>query len=241
MSERSPDDAAVLNAWIARGDCNPSVAKEWLEQKEMEVARTERLPASESLTVGEMIDLVTVLDRMHNLIAVHPVIRLQYFRRDEVLGNSQGYQEFLGWKDIDFHRGTLAEAARELLARLVERFRKRSDELRQMPLLDAVRLLAQPENAANHIEGENRPSEATKSAANRRYTRGKLDEQAAIALTKNPSLTYKQLAAMLVCSPGTLRDKRKCPLLAAAKTRNKATKQEFYGKDKWTDRRPDDD
>ena len=75
MSERSPDVAAELNAWIAWGNCNPSVAKMWLEHKDMEVARTERLPASESLTVGEMIDLVTVLDRMRDLISVHPVIR----------------------------------------------------------------------------------------------------------------------------------------------------------------------
>ena len=106
----------------------------------------------------------------------------------ELLENSQGFREFLGWKDIDFHRGSHAEAARELLARLVERFSKRSNELRQMPLLDAVRLLTQPENFANHIERAPRPSEAVKPAVKRKYTRGKLDEQAAIELTKNPPL-----------------------------------------------------
>ncbi len=84
------------------------------------------------------------------------------------------------------------------------------------------------------------PDLVTLDQAARNVPRGRLDEHAAIELTKNPSLTYEQLAAMLRCKPGTLRDKRKCPLLAAAKTQMKATKQEFYGKDKWTDRRPDD-
>ena len=121
---------------------------------------------------------------------------------------------------------------------------------------------APAEPAAPRPEGGSKPSEAPaelpdlvtldpaavaakakgriKPASKREVPRGKLDEHASIELTKNPSLTYEQLATMLGCKPGTLRDKRKCPLLAAAKTRNKATKQEFYGKDKWTDRRPDD-
>ncbi|MGO9600993.1 MAG: hypothetical protein ACLP7Q_23675 [Isosphaeraceae bacterium] len=159
MSERSPDDAAVLNAWIAKGDCNPSVAKEWLEQKQMEFARTEQLPASESLTVGEMIDLVTVLDRLRSFAVLYPSLALQLFRRDEVLRKSEGFQGFLVWKDIKFHRGTVIEAAKEFLALLVDRFQKRSEELRQMPLLDAVRLLTQPENAPKHIERENNPPE----------------------------------------------------------------------------------
>jgi hypothetical protein len=152
MSERSPDDAAVLNAWIAKGDCNPSVAKEWLEEKQIEFARTERLPASESLTVGEMIDLVTVLDRTPNLAAGYPALDLQLFRRSEVLRKSEGFQGFLAWKDIRFHRGTVIEAAKEFLALLVDRFQKPSDELRQMVLLDAVCLLTQPDKAPPPID-----------------------------------------------------------------------------------------
>ena len=81
----------------------------------------------------------------------------------------------------------------------------------------------------------------TKRRPPRKVPRGRLDEQAAIELKKNPSLTYAQLAEMLKCNPTTLRDKRKCPLLAGAKAEIKAQKREFYGKDKWTDRRDDDE
>jgi hypothetical protein len=76
--------------------------------------------------------------------------------------------------------------------------------------------------------------------SSRKYTRGKLDEQASIELTKDPSLTCDQLAKMLGCNASTLRNREKCPLLAAAKAKIKAQKREFYGKDKWTDRRADE-
>jgi hypothetical protein len=71
--------------------------------------------------------------------------------------------------------------------------------------------------------------------------RGKLDERAAIELTRNPALTHVQLANMLGCSPRTLVDRRKCPLLFAAKAKIKAQKNEFRDGDKWSDRRADDD
>jgi len=82
--------------------------------------------------------------------------------------------------------------------------------------------------------GDTAPSKARSRPA-RRVPRGRLDEQATIELTENPSLTYAQLAKMLKCNPTTLRDKRKCPLLASAKAKTKAQKREFYGKDKWND------
>ncbi len=132
MSDGSPFDCTVLN---------PSVMKERLLQEQIEFARTEQLPASESLTVGEMIELVTVLDRTPNFGAGYPALALQLFRRDEVLRKSEGFREFLAWKDIEFHRGTALEAALEFLARLVDRFRKRSDDLKQMLVLDALRAL----------------------------------------------------------------------------------------------------
>ena len=150
-----------------------------------------------------------------------------------------------------------------VLAASVEQVRALGVAFTELLKTRETQAAAPAEPAAPRPEGGSKPSEAPaelpdlvtldpaavaakakgriKPASKREVPRGKLDEHASIELTKNPSLTYEQLATMLGCKPGTLRDKRKCPLLAAAKTRNKATKQEFYGKDKWTDRRPDDD
>jgi hypothetical protein len=72
-------------------------------------------------------------------------------------------------------------------------------------------------------------------------SRGKLDEDATLELTRNPSLTYEQLAVMLGCSSATLRDRRKCPLLVATKARIKAKKREFYRGDEWNDRSADEE
>ena len=93
---------------------------------------------------------------------------------------------------------------------------------------------------APELQAPSKPRAASKQGA-RKVPRGMLDEHASIELTKNPSLTYEQLAEMLGCRPGTLRDKRKCPLLVAAKTRIKATKQEFYNHDAWVDQRTDEE
>ncbi len=95
-------------------------------------------------------------------------------------------------------------------------------------------MLAPKNGRAANGHGDTAPSKARSRPA-RRVPRGRLDEQATIELTENPSLTYAQLAKMLKCNPTTLRDKRKCPLLASAKAKTKAQKREFYGKDKWND------
>ena len=74
-----------------------------------------------------------------------------------------------------------------------------------------------------------------------RIPRGRLDETAAIEQKKNPALTFKQLAAILGCREGTLRDAKKCPLLAAAKAMIQAERDKFRDGSSWRDRRPDDD
>ena len=71
--------------------------------------------------------------------------------------------------------------------------------------------------------------------------RGQLDQQAAIEVTKNPSLTYAQLAEMLRCNSSTLRNRRRCPLLAAAIAKIKAEKERFRRGNEWNDRRDDDE
>lgn len=75
----------------------------------------------------------------------------------------------------------------------------------------------------------------------RAFPRGTLDERAVIELKRNPAATPQQLAAALGCRPGTLRDKRKCPMLARARAMLKAQRQAFREGSTWRDRRPDDD
>jgi hypothetical protein len=99
---------------------------------------------------------------------------------------------------------------------------------------------APAEPAAQQPTGKSTKGPAAVRRAGK-YTRGKLDEEAAIEMTKNPGLTYEQLAHMLGCSAGTLRDGKKCPMLAAARAKIQAAKQDFRGKDGWKDRQAGDD
>jgi hypothetical protein len=101
--------------------------------------------------------------------------------------------------------------------------------------------------APTNPEGNGTPS-ATASGAKALVSRkkpsvrrGRLDEAAAIELTKNPSLTFEQLAATLGCRAGTLRDQKKCPLVAKVKAKIKAERDSFRGNSTWHDRKPEDD
>ena len=80
---------------------NPLQMKQQLEQDEIEFARTERLPAPETLTVGEMIEIVTVVDRISEMLGSHPVIGIQWSRRTDVLKKSLAFQEFM---EVEGHR-----------------------------------------------------------------------------------------------------------------------------------------
>jgi hypothetical protein len=148
---------------------NPSQMKHQLEQKEIEFARTEPLPNPETLTVDEMIKLITFVDRTGQMIGIHPVIYIQWSRRSDVLNKSFAFQEFMEWNDLDFHRGTRIEAAHEFLARLVDRLRRPSKEIRPMLLSDAVQLINQRKDApaiiSEHHSGqvESTPGQKTDS------------------------------------------------------------------------------
>jgi hypothetical protein len=87
--------------------------------------------------------------------------------------------------------------------------------------------------------GKTSGSRAARQA--RKVPRGTLDERAAIEIKKNPSLTYEQLANILECNAGTLRDAKRYPLLAAAKKMIKAERERFRRGDTWEDRLADDD
>ncbi len=77
--------------------------------------------------------------------------------------------------------------------------------------------------------------------SSRKVPRGRLDEFAVIEIKKNPSLTDDQLAEMLECNSNTLRNRKKCPLLAAAKAMIKTERDRFRDGSSWRDRRPDND
>jgi hypothetical protein len=89
--------------------------------------------------------------------------------------------------------------------------------------------------------GEEKTPTAITEAPARKYERGKLDEQAAIRYTENPALTFAQLAKMLECSSSTLRNRKRCPLLAAARDKVKANRNDFYRADSWSNRLADED
>jgi hypothetical protein len=116
-----------------------------------EARRVDPMPEPEAITVGEMIDFITFIARASQefpyLLAM-PEVGQQCNRREMVLSASPGWKAFQEWRDIEHHRKTPLEAANELLALLVGRFRKPSKELRLMPLLDAFYLLGQPETAS---------------------------------------------------------------------------------------------
>jgi len=101
------------------------------------------MPDPQRITVGEMIDFVTLIDRTPQDWLAMPEIGQMVIRREKVLSASPGWRAFNDWKDVEHHRKTPLEAAKELLALLVERLRKPSEQLRLMPLLAAVRLLGQ--------------------------------------------------------------------------------------------------
>jgi hypothetical protein len=84
-------------------------------------------------------------------------------------------------------------------------------------------------------------TEAVVTSVGPKFQRGRLDETAAIELKKNPSLNFKQLATILGCREGTLRDRKKCPLLAGVKAKIQAERDRFREGSTWRDRRSDDD
>jgi hypothetical protein len=67
-----------------------------------------------------------------------------------------------------------------------------------------------------------------------------LDVRAVAEVAKNPALTYDDLAKILECKPGTLRDQRKCPMLRRSKDRIRAEKFDHRDSDQWRDGIPDD-
>ena len=103
-----------------------------------EAQRVDPMPDPQNINVRETIDFVDFIARVSKdfqyLLAM-PEIGQQYNRREMVLSASPGWKAFLEWKDIEHHRKTPLEAAKELLAVLVDRLRMPSAELRLMPLL----------------------------------------------------------------------------------------------------------
>jgi hypothetical protein len=138
-SRASFDDPEIQAAWERSHNIVLRLA---------EARRVDPMPDPEKLTVGETIDFITFITNTSqgfSYLLEMPEVRQQYNDRNKVLFASPGWRAFQEWRDIEHHRKSPLEAANELLALLVERLHKPSQELRQMRLLDAVRLLEQGE------------------------------------------------------------------------------------------------
>jgi hypothetical protein len=338
-------DPAKHPEWIA-------LAEHFRHNESMmaEARRVDPMPDPSVITVGQTIDFVDLIARTPQDWVANPEIGQMIMSRELVLSASPGWKAFKKWSDIEHHRRAPLAAAKELLALLVDRLRRPSDELRLMPLLEAVGIVCQPEAAGGPPSGTNPVADqlylpkpdtltvgqmarllhdqakswerieqdpartvpddfvmrntvlvecpayhdfvglsnrklgrdadfkaadklfsrlskktgmlraeidllpladamrmlmeappATVSILRPKILRGRLDETAAIELKKNPNLTFKQLASVLGCREGTLRDKAKCPLLAAVKARLSSERDRFRNGSCWQDRRPDDD
>jgi hypothetical protein len=218
------------------------VSSRQLEFDEIQFARTEPLPDPATLTIGEMIDLVTQCAGLFPMIS-HPVHNMQWVRRDKVLRHSPAFREFMGWvqRKVPLEengRFDMGRASATFRDRLSKRLDKSHPEIKMLPALGAVAILdseSQDAGAANVArESKEGDSDIEVPAARPKILRGQLDESAAILQTKNPAFTYEQLASTLGCTAGALRKKAKYPLLAAARARIKAQRLEFNAN--WRDR-----
>jgi hypothetical protein len=143
---------------------DPAKHPEWIalveqyrhnESMMAEARRVDPMPDPNAITVGQTIDFVDLIARTPQGWLAKPEIGQMIMRRELVLSASAGWKAFKKWSDIEHHRKTPLEAAKELLALLVDRLRRPPDELRLMPLLEAVRLICQPEAAGRPPSGTN--------------------------------------------------------------------------------------
>jgi hypothetical protein len=93
---------------------------------------------------------------------------------------------------------------------------------------------------AKQIELANAHVDETSNQQRPKVDRGKLDEAAALEITKNPSLTAEQIALMLGTTSKTLRNTRRYPLFAKARRAIKARREVYREGDRWNDRSPDE-
>src|SRR5579883_740649 len=135
-------------------------------------------------------------------------------------------------------RKPLGDAMADIRGELAARLGCRFEGVDRLMVRDAAAVLLHepapgPAEAPSEVEPAGPPG--------RKPPRGSLDEHAVIELKKNPALTFEQLATILGCNATTLRDRKKCPLLAQAKAMIRAERDTFRGAPTWRDRQPDDD
>jgi hypothetical protein len=142
-----------------------------------EARRVDPMPDPEALTLGELIDLLTVLEQSQPLMAEDPVIRDQVIRREMVLLSNPGFKAFLDWKAAArLQRLSPAMAARELLTRLGEQTGKADRELRLLPILSAEQLLEPGEAPSTKVPVP--PSiEGLKARGFKRFTVAHMNKQ----------------------------------------------------------------
>ncbi len=91
----------------------------WLEMEQARLA--DPMPDPAELAVSQLIDFLVFVERAFPILSTSPIVRDQYVRRENTLSNSQGFKDFTEWRKVaPLHRMSPTEAAKELLARLVD-------------------------------------------------------------------------------------------------------------------------
>jgi hypothetical protein len=246
-TSQEPEDVSNRPEWIAWAD-----ELQRNEKRMADARRVDPMPDPEKISVGEMIDFITFVARTPQAWLAIPEIGQQYIRRNSVLSASPGWKAFQEWRDIEHHRKTPLEAANELLALLVDRQRRKSDELRLMPLLEAVRLLSQPAAASpptptrENERADAAPASGTETpAANpSKAPEGKLDaavaswteaadkKQTRAGARGNAEITERRVAEKLRDSPRGTSEKiaKAIGEISAGRVRNTRAWKEHQGR-----------
>jgi len=169
-----------------------------------------------------------------------PAIHQAIAHREYLKIKAPGFKALETYLNVELEQYVTKKAIEDFVKCLARKLRKPFDEVARLTIEEALAVLNEPaETAASAKPHENIAPSTVR--AEPKYTRGELDSHAAILQAKNPAHTFAQLATTLGCNASTLRDRKKCPLLAEARKRIKAEKLVYRKGDAWRDRRSDDE
>jgi hypothetical protein len=140
-----------LRDWLRHTEKLQPVLVEASRRAELELEQARRadyLPDPGSLTVGELIEVLRVMEVAYASIGKSKIFFEQYHRREELLKASAGFEAFKRWANSVLGAYPTHDAAEQFLSRLARRIRGTFEEARKMRPLEAVRMLGEPEAAA---------------------------------------------------------------------------------------------
>jgi hypothetical protein len=155
------------------------------------------LPDPDRLTVGEMMDVLRVMEGAYALIGTSKIFFEQYHRRERLLGENPGFKAFKRWANSVLGTHPTSEAAEEFLSRLARQIQGTFEEAREMRLLDAVELLSPSRTAGLPSD---LPPGGESAAAVSPVILGKPTDEPVVHGKRKPRLTaprYKVVKALL--------------------------------------------